>query len=129
MAGRMTTRATTMLMIAVESDRRLTYLFDFDQRRMRHEGEQHSPRQRRQERQHQLVQLVGHQGQEAEEEELHQALAIHFLRRGDPPLRARYLARNPSRCPRYGRLSSGGETGGAFLGIWSPARKFGNLLR
>ncbi len=52
---------------------------------MRHEGEQDSPRQRRQERQHQFVQLVGHHGQEAEEEELHYALAIHFLRRSDPP--------------------------------------------
>ena len=78
MAGRMTPSPTMMLIIAVESDRRLTYLLDFDQRRMRHEGEQDSPRQRRQERQHQLVQLVGHHGQEAEEEELHYALAIHF---------------------------------------------------
>src|ERR1700688_1184059 len=101
---------------------------------MRHERQQDSPRQRRQERQHQLVQLVGHHGQEAEEKELHYALAIHFLRRSDPPLRARYLARDPSRLPpprspaarRWKRAS---RSKGMFLGIWSPSRKFGNLLR
>ncbi len=55
----------------------LDVFVEFDQRRMRHEGEQDSPCDRRHEGREQAVQFVGHHGQEAEEEELDDAFAIH----------------------------------------------------
>src|SRR5271156_1443504 len=99
----------------------LHVFLDFDQRRMRHEGEQYSPRERRQERQQQFVQLIGHHGQEAEEKQLHYALAFHLLSRGVPHLRAVLGARCSEIAPAVvastPQLRSDDANGGEWTGL------------